>query len=192
MRVRSGWLCLAIRRLLSYLDGAHGLEELVQHPHQAVVIRTPVHLGAERAALDEVLRRAPEREQHDLVLLVTVLVVRRADVRRAVAQDHVRLGTLHLLAHDAAALLGGDVRDVRDYVADGPDGEEVDGNNEGLSGHGLGADLGEAARGGAEVDADLRFLEEVVLLVDLDQLEGGTGAVPLLLGQVVVLILKVE
>jgi hypothetical protein len=36
----------------------------------------------------------------------------------------------------------------------------------------------------------VRLAQEVILLVQLHQLEGGTGAVPLLLGQVVELVCR--
>jgi len=42
--------------------------------------------------------------------------------------------------------------------------------------------------GGAKIEHDLALLEEAIFLVELDQLEGGTGAVPLLLGELVPLV----
>ncbi len=59
--------------------------------------------------------------------------------------------------------------------------EIVDADHEriaGLRAGGLGCDLAPAARCGAEVHDPLPALEEFVLLVDLDQLEGGAGAPP--------------
>jgi hypothetical protein len=41
---------------------------------------------------------------------------------------------------------------------------------------------------GAEIEHDLALLEEAIFLVELDQLEGGSGTVPLFLGELVPLV----
>lgn len=43
-------------------------------------------------------------------------------------------------------------------------------------------------RGSTKIQQDLALLEEAIFLVELDQLEGGTGAVPLLLCELVPLV----
>ena len=64
--------------------------------------------------------------------------------------------------------------------------QEVDGDHlaplPSTDAHPLGRHLGPAARRGAEVDHALAGLEQAVLVVDLDQLEGGARAVALALG----------
>lgn len=40
----------------------------------------------------------------------------------------------------------------------------------------------------AKIESDLALLEEAILLVELDQLEGGTGTITLLLGKLVPLV----
>lgn len=47
---------------------------------------------------------------------------------------------------------------------------------------------GTYTRGGTEIQQDLALLEEAIFLVELDQLEGGTGAVSLLLCELVPLV----
>lgn len=50
----------------------------------------------------------------------------------------------------------------------------------------LRGDLEPATRSCAEIDQDAGFRQEVVLAIELDQLECGTGAVTLILGEAIV------
>lgn len=68
------------------------------------------------------------------------------------------------------------------------DRSEIDANDERTSGHAFCRDLTPGARRSAQIYQDLALLQEIVLLVQLDQLEGGAGAVTLLLGQFIPLV----
>jgi hypothetical protein len=156
---------------------------------QAVPLSLPHHPIHPKRTRSEVLRRAAERGQRDLVLHEGVLVVGRPDVGRAVAEHHVRVRVgAHLPLDGRAALGGGDVVHQGLDVRDGADGEEVHPEDDAVGRHVLGSHLAPPPGGRAQVDADARAGEEVVLAVDLDELEGGARAVALLLGQVVVLV----
>jgi len=89
-----------------------------------------------------------------------------------------------LLGHVAADRLHVVVVEVVDAleVVDADDGPRLS--------HLLGGDLQPAAGRGAEVDDGVAALEQVRLLVDLFQLVGRPGAVPLLFRLVVVLVLS--
>jgi hypothetical protein len=52
----------------------------------------------------------------------------------------------------------------------------------------IGGDLHPGTGRGTQIDKTSRLLEETIFLVQLDQLEGGTSAVTLLFGEMVVLI----
>lgn len=67
------------------------LEELLDHPHERIVVLRAVDLRHEGAALLEVLGGHPQGVERDLVLLVRVLFVSRTDVGGAVAENDVRL-----------------------------------------------------------------------------------------------------
>lgn len=68
------------------------------------------------------------------------------------------------------------------------DGRKINTDDERTSRHAFCGDLAPRTGRSAQIDQDLALLEEVVLLVELDQLEGGTGAVALLLGQLIPLV----
>ena len=145
--------------------------------------------------LPQVLSRQTECTKNELVLHVSVLGVGAANVGRAVANDTVRLLVLHLPLEDGAALLRRNVATVpldkgRD-AADLTDWQEVQADHLAAQRHVLDRDLAPSARSSAEVDAATRLLKEAVLLVDLDELESGTGTVPLLLRHEVVLVIAV-
>lgn len=66
-------------------------EELLDDPHERVVVLGSVHLRHKRSSLLQVLRRDFESVQSYLVLLVGVFFVGSTDVRSTVAQNNVRL-----------------------------------------------------------------------------------------------------
>lgn len=82
----------------------------------------------------------------------------------------------------------------RDVAAEGNgfgnrfDGREIYAYDERFRRHDFGGDLEPGARRGAEVDEAARILEESELFVELDEFEGGAGAVPFFFGQVVVFV----
>lgn len=65
---------------------------------------------------------------------------------------------------------------------------EVKPEDETLARHELARDLQPPSRGGAQVDKDHCLFKKAELLVELDELEGGPRPVPLLLGDLVVLV----
>lgn len=66
-------------------------EELLDDPHERVVVLRTVDLRDKRSPLLEVLRGHSEGVQSDLVLLVGVFLVGGSHVRGTVAQNNVRL-----------------------------------------------------------------------------------------------------
>lgn len=66
-------------------------EELLDDPHERVVVLRSVHLGDKRPSLLQVLRGYFEGVQSDLVLLVGVFLVGSSHIRGAVAEHNVRL-----------------------------------------------------------------------------------------------------
>ena len=133
------------------LDGLDGPEQLLDDPKVAGVVLRSVDLRHETPAALQVLRRAFEGVQCDLVLQVGVAVVGGADVGGAVAQYDVGCRALHLRPYRGLALFGGDVPDEGDDVGtDGPDGEDVDGDDHlRFLRHGPAGHLRPAAGGGA-------------------------------------------
>eukprot|EP00968_Pinguiococcus_pyrenoidosus_P004500 scaffold301_cov243-Pinguiococcus_pyrenoidosus.AAC.5 len=172
----------------AWLDGFHILEELLQHPQQLVVVPRPIHLGAESAPAHQVLRRGLQRRQHQLILHVGILHIGGSHIWRSVAKHHVRLPPVQLLAKHVSALPARDVRHQRLHLRDGADGQQVHAHDDALGGHGLRCHLQPAARGRAQVHEDLRLGQKLMLAVDLEQLEGRTGAEAPLLGQAIVLV----
>ena len=194
------------RRRLGRLDFG---EELVEDPEERVVVLGAEDLGAEGAAGAQELDGELERREDELDLGEGVLDPGGSDVGRTVVEDaagggdesvsgrgrkegsqsegkgdaHVGLPVLHLGAESTPARLGRDVLDERDAARDGLDGDEVDADDDRvLLRHLLGGDLKPSSGRGAQVDDALGAGEEVVLAVELDELEGGTGTVALLPG----------
>jgi hypothetical protein len=75
-----------------------------------------------------------------------------------------------------------------DCFRDWFDRGKIHADDERLLGHDLRCDLQPGAGRGAQIDKTFGILEEGVLLVELDQLEGGTGTVALFFGEVVVFV----
>ena len=94
---------------------------------------------------------------------------------------HVCLPVLHLGAESPPAALSGNVLDEGDTSRDGLDRDQVDTNDDRvLLRHLLGGDLQPTSRGGTQIDDAFGRGQKVVFAVELDELEGGTGAVALL------------
>jgi hypothetical protein len=102
--------------------------------------------------------------------------------------DSVGLPCLEVAANGRAALVGGNVALKGDCFRNGLNWRKIDTNDQTLDRHGLGGDLHPRTGRGTQIDETSRLLEEAILLVQLDQLEGGTGAVALLFGEMVVFI----
>lgn len=66
-------------------------EELLDDPHEGVVVLRSVHLGHESPSLSQVLSCNSQGMESDLVLLVGVFLVGRSNVGSAIAQHHVCL-----------------------------------------------------------------------------------------------------
>jgi hypothetical protein len=96
---------------------------------------------------------------------------------------------VHQPPHGGAALGGGDVLGERVGAADGADGHQVDADDEGADRGMVNGDLHPPSRRGAEVEHGARCRDEAVARVELEQLEGRTTPVPLVLGEVVELVL---
>ena len=86
---------------------------------------------------------------------------------------------------------GRDIALVRLHTANRANRQQIDTENDRRRWHVLGRDLAPTAGRSAEIDTDLGLGEEVILLVELDELEGRTRAVALLAREVVVLVLIV-
>mmetsp|Transcript_86075 Transcript_86075/g.240854 ORF Transcript_86075/g.240854 Transcript_86075/m.240854 type:complete len:440 (+) Transcript_86075:1598-2917(+) len=113
------------------LGGVHLGEELLEHPHQGVVVGRAEDLGDERPAGTQVLASELQGVQGQLVLPICVLGPIGADVRRAVVQDDIGPLAQELLLQHAPALVGGDVRLHAGHAVDGLDGAQVDGYDQG-------------------------------------------------------------
>lgn len=74
------------------------VEELLDDPHEGVVVLRAVDLGHESAPLLQVLGRHLQGVQSDLVLLVGVLLVRCSHVGCPVAQDDICLQPVGITA----------------------------------------------------------------------------------------------
>ena len=99
-----------------------------------------------------------------------------AHVWRAVVEYHVEERPPRLALYRGARGRRGDVADDGPAPPDRLYGREVDAQDEGGEGHGLGRDLHPPAGRGAEVEHGARAGQEVVLAVELDKLERGAGA----------------
>jgi hypothetical protein len=99
--------------------------------------------------------------------------------------DHVVLLLLQHLLDGRPALRRGDILLKSDAPANGPDGNQVDADDQAPDRHVLGAHLHPSPRRGAEVEHGARGGQELELAVQLHELEGGSRAEALLLGEVV-------
>ena len=170
------------------LGRLHLVEQRVEHVQQRVVVVRAEDLGDKGAARLQKLGGEAQRGQRELVLAEGVLEPRRADVGRAVVQHHVDNVALELTLERGAALLGRDVLHERRALGNGLDRRQVDANDRRVLRHDLTRRLHPRSRRCAQVQASLGLAQELELLVELQQLERGTRAVPTLLGEVVELV----
>lgn len=77
------------------------------------------------------------------------------------------LPRLHLALQSRAALVRGDVVNQGLHVWDGANWQQIDSENYAPTGHVLCGNLTPPTGGSAQIDADLRRAEKVILLVDL-------------------------
>lgn len=96
---------------------------------------------------------------------------------------------VHKALDGGAASGRGDVLDQGMGATDGADREEIDADDEGADRGMANGDLEPPTGGGAEVEDGASGGQEAVFRIELQQLEGRTGAITLLLRQVVELIL---
>lgn len=95
---------------------------------------------------------------------------------------------LDMLSDRGSAFVCRDIALECDRARDGLDRGEVDAYDQTLRRHGFSGDLAPRTRCGAEIDEDMRFLEEPIFLIKLDQFERRTGSVALLFGKFVPLV----
>ena len=131
------------------------------------------------------------RINNQSVLAHRLLSPGTTNVRRPIVKNQIESFDAVLFEHllDLGPALG--PRDIlldRDAAADGLDGDEIDPEDEAADGDLLEGDLHPTTGGGAEIEDGSGFVEEGVLVVELDELVGGTGAEAALLGELVVLI----
>ena len=108
-----------------------------------------------------------------------------------IAENNVRFPAIELRCNKTTALGRSNVRHNRLHVADGSDGKQIDAKHNRTNRHILGRNLAPSAWSCTQVHTNARLGQKVEPLVDLDELERGTGAVALILRQMVVLILVV-
>lgn len=89
---------------------------------------------------------------------------------------------VHELLDGGSAALGGDVLLDGEGATYGSNGEEIDAEDEAADGDMSDGDLHPSSGGGAEVEDCAGGGEEAELGVELEELEGGTGAEALLFG----------
>ena len=170
-------------------------EELVEDPHEGVVVRRAEHLRDEGATGAQELGGKLARHEDELGLPVRVLAPGAADVGCAVVQHDVGLASVEVALEDGPALAAENVTTSKLVVGDDTrnraDRQEVEPNDLRPLGHVLGGNLAPAAGRGAEVEEDAGPLEEAELFVQLGELERGARAVPLGLGQLVPLVIAV-
>jgi len=164
------------------------LEELFEDPLELLTVLGAEDLGDEVSVGREELGRELQGSQHKLVLRESILNPGSTDVGRTVVDDSVGLPCLEVATNGRAALVGGNVALEGDCFRDGLDWRKIDTNDQTLDRHGLGGDLHPRTGRGTQIDKTSRLLEEAIFLVQLDQLEGGTSAVALLFGEMVVFI----
>jgi hypothetical protein len=164
------------------------LEELVENPKERVVVLGAEDLGDKSASRTEELNSKLEGAEDEPRLGVSVLLPGGTHVGRTIVHANVQLPALEILAEEGAAVLGRDIGHVRLVAGDRLDGVEVDTDDEGADGHGLNGDLSPTTRGSAEIKKAAGVAEEAILVVQVNQLEGGAGAVSMFLGKMVVLV----
>ena len=96
-----------------------------------------------------------------------------------ISDSHIGLPILDLGPDAPPTLFGGDILYKGDTPRDRLDGHEIHSQNDGIGGHILRRDLEPSSRGGTQINHASGRRQKVVLLVELHQFEGRTGAVAL-------------
>mmetsp|Transcript_24312 Transcript_24312/g.67596 ORF Transcript_24312/g.67596 Transcript_24312/m.67596 type:complete len:335 (+) Transcript_24312:1729-2733(+) len=176
------------------VTGSRGLvgldlgEQLLEGVQQSVVVLGPEDLCDKSPLGDEELRGKLEGLQHEEGLRGGLRGPGAAHVWGAIVQHAVALLAVEHLLQSLPAGLRGNVAHKGLAAADGADGVQVHTDAEAVNGHVLGCHLEPAAWGGAQIDDAAAVLKESIPPVELDELEGGAGTVPLLLGKMVELV----
>ncbi|EPE02974.1 hypothetical protein F503_08851 [Ophiostoma piceae UAMH 11346] len=129
---------VARRRRLGGLDLG---EQLVEHPHERVVVLGAEDLGDKGAALDEELGGQLHGLQHELGLVERILHPGRTDVGRTIVEHGIGFPGLEVLANGGATLFGGNVALEGNNFGDGLDGRQINTDNDAAGRHGLYGDL---------------------------------------------------
>mmetsp|Transcript_21317 Transcript_21317/g.47094 ORF Transcript_21317/g.47094 Transcript_21317/m.47094 type:complete len:310 (+) Transcript_21317:2258-3187(+) len=170
------------------LRGVNFAEELMEDPEQRVVVSRAEHLGDIGASHFQVLACHLRRLQGELILVEGILRPIGAYVRGAIVKDDVGLLTLELLLNQVSALLRRNVGLNADHALKGPNRHQVDGYDLRARWHITLSHLRPSAGSSTEIQAYSRLAQEVELLCKLDELEGRSGPIALVLGQVVELV----
>eukprot|EP00760_Papus_ankaliazontas_P036118 PhM_4_TR8203/c0_g1_i1/m.15826 len=170
------------------LRGLDLFEELLHDPNHSVVLLSAENLCDEPAAGLEHLTRELAGLEDKLVLRKGLSGPHTTDIWGTVVEHDLCLLSLQCVQDLFARLIGVDVACDGFAPGDGLNGDQIDADDCRRHWHVLGTDLHPATWGGAQVDHSIGLIEEAVLSVELHELEGGAGAVALLLGKVVELV----
>ena len=163
-------------------------EELLEDPLQFRAVLGAEDFGDKRPIGGEELGGQLQRRQDQLVLAKCVLHPSNTNIWRAIMDHRIRLPARQISLDLAPAGRRGDVVLEADDSRNRLDGRQIDPHNQALRRHRLRRHLQPGAGGGAQIEQAFGGLQEGVLLVELDQLEGGARTIALLLGEVVVLV----
>lgn len=98
-------------------------------------------------------------------------------------QHGICFPSLEMASNGRSALFCRDVALKGDDLGNRLNRGEINTNDEAVGRHRFCCNLTPGAWRGAKIEHDLALFEESILLIQLDQLEGGSGPVPLLLGE---------
>ena len=162
-----------------FVSGCKGrVAYLLEHEVETLGVLRAEHLGDEPPVGEQQLAGKLARLQRQKVLVERILRVGTTDVRGSVVDDNL---TLLLVEHGfdlVTCLVGGDITGDELAALERCDLHQIDTNNSRPSRHLLRRHLRPRTRRRAQIDKRLRLRQKVVLLVQLDQLEGGTTPVP--------------
>ena len=130
----------------------HGLEQLSEDPHQAVVVLTPEDLGDKVSTFDQELGGKLQRLQNQLVLGESVLNPSGTDVGSTIVEHQVGFPVMKMRAEDVATLRGGDIGDESRDMRQRFDRVKVDTDDQRALGHVLLGDLQPSTGRGTEID----------------------------------------
>jgi hypothetical protein len=155
-------------------------EQLVEDPHQRVVVATSEDFCHERSSLLQELGGQLEGLQRQLALGESVLDPCGTDVGSSVVEDEIRLEMLEVALQRGPTRLSSNIADESVNTGDGSDCIEINSDDEGLLRAVLLSDLEPTSGCGTQIDDDSRFGQEVVLSIQMNQFAkqvGGDGLV---------------